>query len=134
LPSQSNASHASGISLLVFEESVAVAEALAELLAGQGFEVVGVATKVNEAVTLLDRRRVDVVVLNVGACHGDSVDVAAHAHKSGRRIVFMMGYGDVEPVPEALSGHVSLDKPIDASDLVAGIFRAVGLPPVLAAT
>jgi len=107
-----------------------VAEALSELLAGQGFEITAVATRADEAITLLDRRRVDVAVINVGARHDDSVKVAVHAHGSGRRIVFMVGYGDVAPIPDELAAHVSLDKPIEANDLVAGIFEAVGLPPV----
>jgi CheY-like chemotaxis protein len=107
--------------VLIVEDEVINAMALAEVMPGWGFDVLDVVTSGEEAVRVAQTTRPDVVLLDI-AIHGSINGIGAAREIIGRLgipVIFMTGYNDEETLNAAnsLKPMAVLVKPLDAERL-----------------
>jgi DNA-binding response OmpR family regulator len=110
----------SKLQVLVLEDEWLIAESLAAGLVEQGFEIIGPACRVSEALALLETRTVDVAVLDVSLGDETSFPVADKLHHRGISFVFVTGYGSGD-LPERFKGRPILAKPLDFPGLLGAL-------------
>jgi DNA-binding NarL/FixJ family response regulator len=131
---------ASSSTVVVADDHPAMLEAVADLLQGQGFEVVGRAADGEQAVTLIEGEQPALAVVDVRMPRLSGIEVAvrAAAVSPDTAIVVYTGYGDRALLAEALAagvrGFVLKEAPL--SDLVHAVQQVVAggayVDPVLA--
>lgn len=86
------------LSVLIADDHDLFASSLAELLAGEGLDVVGRATDGAEAVALASRLRPDVVVMDVNMPCCDGIEAAREITGTLKttRVVMLTGINDLE--------------------------------------
>src|SRR5690606_27173791 len=107
----------SGQRILIVEDEPLIAMDLAASLAEAGFEVVGPAGRIDEALRLIGRARFDGALMdaNLG---GQAVDeLAAALTRRNIPFAFVTGYGR-ESLPTAFAAAPMLTKPVDTAALV----------------
>jgi two-component system response regulator DesR len=113
------------ITVVVAEDHPAVLSAVTDLLAEGGIRVVGQARDGREALSLIERRRPRVAIVDVRMPHLGGIELAreAAAASPGTAIVFYTGYGDMALLDEALDagvrGFILKEGPL--SDLVRSV-------------
>lgn len=116
--------------LIVVEDSFPVAQGLKFLVQTMGCEVVGMAGNVQTALELVAATRFDAALLDIDL-HGERVTAVADAVlERGIPVIFLSGYGDANMLPAHLQTLPRLEKPVDASQLIAVIDRALALTSV----
>ena len=114
----------SGLRLLIVEDEYMVAEHIGMLLQDFGCEVAGYASTVAEALDLIDRERLDGVLLD-GNLNGDSsAPVAIELRSRSIPFVVATGYGCLELNAEALNGAPRLAKPFSNKDFERSLLAA----------
>ncbi|HXG47817.1 MAG TPA: response regulator [Methylomirabilota bacterium] len=105
--------------ILVVDDEKPVRELIELYLRRHGYEV-SVADSSAEALTLLDRQRVDLVVLDIGLADEDGLQVLAElkTRHPNTRVVMLTGMGFVEDLLEeaqrkGADGYVSKVLPLD---------------------
>ncbi|HZO96379.1 MAG TPA: response regulator transcription factor [Gaiellaceae bacterium] len=133
---------AASLTCLVADDHPAVLEAVSEFLQSGGVEVVGRASKGDEALEKVEARRPDVALVDVRMPGLGGIELARRAARSapGTAIVLYTGYGDRALLTEALDvgvrGFVLKEAPLE--DLLRAV-RTVAeggqyVDPVLAGT
>ncbi|HWE99183.1 MAG TPA: response regulator [Caulobacteraceae bacterium] len=102
--------------ILVVEDEWIIAYHLEAMLMDLGYEVIGPAPTVDEAMALIKARPPDAAVLDVSLACGRSFPVAEEMRRRGTPFVFITGYVAAD-LPEAFQGHTILNKPISLLDL-----------------
>ena len=98
------------ISCVVVDDNTYVADAMGDLLAGEGMDVVAIARSGIEALEALEALPTTVVVLDLRLPDLSGLEVARRAVEIARRktaIVLYTGTGDHDLVPEALDAGAS---------------------------
>jgi PAS domain S-box-containing protein len=104
--------------ILIVEDEVVVALELAEALRANGFEVLGPAGSVGEAIALLEGARCDAGILDVNLGAETSEPVAATLTEAGVPFVVVTGYA-ASQLPAIFREAPLLPKPLVVSALVA---------------
>jgi CheY-like chemotaxis protein len=110
-----------GKRVLIVEDEVINAMALAEVIPGWGFTAVDMATSGEEAIRLSEEKRPDVVLMDI-ALHGQLDGISAAREITGRLgipVIFMTGYDDeeTEKAAEEVRPLALLVKPLDVAYL-----------------
>ena len=79
--------------LLIVDDEAVSAMALRDCALAMGYGTVDVADGVAEALTILESRRPDLMILDINLHGRKSYDVAARATRLGVPFVFLSGYG-----------------------------------------
>jgi DNA-binding NarL/FixJ family response regulator len=136
----SHAAAVAGVTVVVADDHPAMLASIAEILARNGFEVVGQAADGQQALALIEstRPRVALVDVRMPRLSGIEVAVQAAVVAPETAIVFYTAFGDRALLSEALDvgvrGFVLKEAPL--ADLVRALERVVGgeayIDPVLA--
>ena len=114
-----------GLRVLVVEDEMMVSMLIEDMLAELGCEVVGPASRLDEAMALAREAEVDCAVLDVNLGGQPIFPVADLLRERGRPFAFATGYGDAG-LRETDKGSPVLQKPFREGDLarVLGELRA----------
>ncbi len=110
---------------LIVEDDLNAREALAELIAIEGFEV-STAGSVQEAQALFAQRRPDIILVDLQLPDGNGIDlVASIGHGPGTQVVLVTGHASIESAIEALRLGAAdyLTKPVNLRRLRALLSR-----------
>ncbi len=108
--------------ILVVEDEALVAMLVEDALADAGYDVLGPATTVSEALALLGRERPDAVVLDLNLAGESSTPVADTLAQRGIPYVIATGYG-ASALPPGHERAAVLAKPYDPTELAAVLER-----------
>jgi DNA-binding response OmpR family regulator len=108
--------------VLVVEDEPLVAMLVEDALTDAGYEVLGPAATVEEALRMLGANAPDAMVLDLNLCGENSVPVADAAMARGIPYVIATGYG-AAGLPAGHQGASVLAKPYDPEQLTALIER-----------
>lgn len=114
--------------VLIVEDEYLVAMELEDLLTQTGHQVVGTATRINEAIELARSADIDLAVLDINLAGAQSFPVAEILRERGIPFVFASGYGP-EGLVDGYRCERCLRKPYDSRELervIAEIF-----PPII---
>lgn len=119
-----------GCRALVVEDEPLLAMDIADQLIDAGFDVVGPATSVADALRILSERGCDVAVLDIHLGHENSEAVALALKSEGKPFIVVSGNSQ-KHAPAGFQGAPFLSKPILPSALVT-LLRTVVTGPVQA--
>lgn len=106
--------------ILVVEDSYLEADALSRLLTGSGYDVVGPAGRLSEAMTLASGQALDGALLDVDLGGERSFDVAATLRRRSVPVAFISGYDrSIVPDSDELRSIPFVLKPFENEALVA---------------
>ena len=118
-----------GRRILLVEGEILAAMFMEDMLLELGWEVVGPASNVADALDLAARERPDAAVLDVNLGDEPVYPVADALRQAGVPFVFVTGYSQAG-LADAYRSHPFLMKPIDpdtfGADLAAGLREAAG--------
>ena len=106
--------------LLVIEDEWLIAEDHVVTLQTGGYQVIGPAACVDDAVRLLNAEPVDAAILDVQLNGENTFALAAELEQRGVPIVIVSGYSDVG-FPQSLRMHKNLIKPVDRKSMLAAV-------------
>ncbi|MPS36709.1 MAG: response regulator [Stenotrophomonas sp.] len=116
----------SGRRILVVEDEYLLAECLREMLRGDGAEVLGPASCVEDANALLDRHPApDAAVLDINLGRQDVYPVADRLSGQGIPFLFTTGY-DHGLIPARHAQRLQCVKPFGADDIRALLLELLG--------
>jgi two-component system, NtrC family, response regulator AtoC len=110
---------------IIVDDDLNTREALAELIAIEGFET-SLAGSVHEAQVLFAERRPDILLVDLQLPDGNGIDlVSSIGHGSGAQIVLITGHASIESAVEALRLGAAdyLTKPVNVRRLKALLSR-----------
>jgi CheY-like chemotaxis protein len=114
----SNDSLLSGRRILVVEDEMIAAWALEQILADLGYEVIGPAARVKEALAMIETEAIDAVLLDINLNGEKSYPVADALAARGVPFFFSTGYNK-DSMPKGYRHFPMLQKPYDAAKLAA---------------
>lgn len=106
--------------ILVVEDNALLTMALEDTLTDAGFDVLGPALSVQDALRLLDHARPDAAVLDVNLNGTAVTPVALELQRQSIPFVLLSGYG-ADGIPVELRQVVNLKKPCSNADLLAAL-------------
>jgi DNA-binding NtrC family response regulator len=124
----SQAKAAAARRILVVEDELMIRMLLDGMLADLGYEVVGEAGRIEEAMKLAREAEFDVALLDVNLNGEPITPIVEVLVERGRAFVFATGYGQ-RGVPEAYRDNVTLQKPFQAEALAKAIEAAASKAP-----
>jgi CheY-like chemotaxis protein len=110
------ASPQTGRRILVVEDEFLIRMLLEDMLTDLGYELVGVAGRVDEAAELAKTKDFDLAILDVNLDGHDVYPVADLISKRGLPFMFVTGYGG-RGLPESYRGRPTLQKPFQLDEL-----------------
>jgi CheY-like chemotaxis protein len=120
-----NARSAAPRQILIVEDELMIRLLLEDMLTELGYEVAGVAGRLDDALELAQGARIDAAILDVNL-NGHTVGPVAEAlAERGVPFVFATGYGDRGP-PEHLRDRPILHKPFQREHLKRALRRVFG--------
>jgi DNA-binding response OmpR family regulator len=108
--------------VLIVEDDVMIADCLEEILVDAGYEVCGIARKVDEAIRMGKETRPDLAVIDLrlaGGRYGTEVASALHA-AGGPGVLYVTGNAN-HPMLVGACGEGCMSKPYSASSIVAAL-------------
>jgi PAS domain S-box-containing protein len=121
-PLNEGASSGGRRSILVVEDEILIALDITQILAGAGFDAVGPANSVAQALELIRRDGCEAAVLDVNLGGETSERVALELKERGRPFLTLSGYSR-EQHPAAFSGAPALTKPLQPELFVTEVRR-----------
>jgi CheY-like chemotaxis protein len=115
-----------GRRVLVVEDESMVTMLLQDFLEDMGCAVVGVASRLKEAMEKIDSLTFDVAILDVNLNGQQTLPVAQALLASGRAVVFATGYAATTVPPEFRAVPI-LQKPFQQQDLARALRAALGI-------
>jgi CheY-like chemotaxis protein len=114
-----------GLRLLIVEDEALVAMMLHDVVRDAGAEVVGPASNVEMAMTVLNSESVDGAILDVNL-GGQRIDpVADELHARQIPFLFLTGYGKAG-IGERFPAAAVISKPFDDANLLETVGRVIG--------
>ncbi len=110
--------------ILVVEDEALIAMEIADILSSEGYEIVGPARTVEQALALFRRHGCDMGVLDVNLGTQTAEPIARELAEHGTPFVLVSGY-DRNQQPQALRASPLVTKPIRPQLLIAEIQRAI---------
>lgn len=114
--------------ILIVDDEPDLLEILRFSLEGEGFETV-TASNVEDAVEILRRRSVDLILTDVRMPEGDGLQVLQKAKemRPSAAVILMTGFADVNPSEAFAKGAVALlSKPFDHGRLIQLVREHIG--------
>lgn len=105
--------------VLIVEDEAMIGLQLEQNLSAAGCEIVGVATTVEEALDLIDRRDPAGAVVDINLGGTASFPVGDRLLEKGVPFVFCSGYADDAAIPERFAHVPLLVKPFESADIVS---------------
>jgi CheY-like chemotaxis protein len=105
-----------GRRILIVEDEFLIRMLLEDMLGDLGYDVAGVAGRVDEAAELARTKEIDLAILDVNLDGHDVYPVADILIQRGVPFVFVSGYGG-RGLPEAYSDRPTLQKPFQLDEL-----------------
>jgi len=105
-----------GRRILVVEDEFLIRMLLEDMLVDLGYDLVGVAGRVDEALELAKTKDFDLAILDVNLDGRDVYPVADLITKRGLPFMFVTGYGG-RGLPDAYRGRPTLQKPFQLDEL-----------------
>src|SRR5438034_592099 len=106
--------------VLIIEDEVMIALSIEEALDDLGFEVAGTATRVDQALEMVESIAFDIAILDVNLALEKSFPVADLLTSKGARFIFLTGYG-----PDGTEGRNAsvpvVFKPFQTADLATAL-------------
>jgi CheY-like chemotaxis protein len=124
---QGERSGLSGLRVMVVEDSLLVADMIAELLMAAGVDVLGPFGRLDGAVAAADVASLDGALLDVNLDGELSFPIAEALQRRGIPFIFLTGYSDAGALPPPYRDSPRLVKPFRESELAAAVaarFRA----------
>ncbi len=121
--------------ILIAEDSLLIAMEVADTVEDLGWEPVGPASTVKDALDLVRRERLDGALLDVNLADGDAYPVADLLRSRGIPVIFVTGFETSRVLPEAYRALPCLQKPFEPTALqrlMAATFAAAGSGPAAA--
>ena len=106
--------------ILVLDDDPLIAMDCAMVCEENGYDVLGPAHSVREALDLLAKARPDAAILDVNLGTETSLPVAERLDKEGVPLMIVSGYAE-RSMPEGLRGRQRLSKPYRAIDIASGV-------------
>jgi DNA-binding NarL/FixJ family response regulator len=116
----------SGVTAIIVEDNMLVADSTRILLEALDAVVAGMAGTVERGLALVRDHQFDIAILDIDLRGRSVVPVVRAIQAVGKPFVFISGYGDAEILPEEFRSIVRLSKPIEPGSLVAAIRGVVG--------
>jgi DNA-binding response OmpR family regulator len=113
-----------GIRVLVVEDEPIIALDIRQQLANAGFEVLGPATSVANALPFITEPGCDIAVLNVKLGDETSEPIARKLQASGKPFVVLSGCS-TDDLPPSFNGSTFLTKPTPMAELVAAVRKCI---------
>lgn len=107
---------------LVVEDEVLVGMLIEDMLRDLGYEIAGLSTHLDQAVTLARTARFDVALLDINLNGRQSFPVADAVRARGLPFLFATGYGS-RVLPEPYRDAPILQKPFSLEELRAALAR-----------
>lgn len=98
------------VRILIVEDEPLIAENLRTELVDAGFEIVGIAARVEKALILLDEIAFDVAIVDANLAGRTAAPVAAALSKRGVPFVVLSGYA-AEQLQQEFAGAIFVQKP-----------------------
>ena len=109
--------------ILIVEDEMLIAMLVEQMAQDLGYDVVGPALTVGEALSLMEREDFDCAILDMNLGHGvSSTPVAEALHARGIPFLFASGYGSRSPIDNFSAAPV-LSKPFPTDDLQRALER-----------
>ena len=105
-----------GHRILVVEDEFLIRMLLEDMLTDLGYELVGVAGRVDEATEMAKSKDFDLAILDVNLDGHDVYPVADLIAKRGVPFMFVTGYGG-RGLPDSYRGRPTLQKPFQLDEL-----------------
>ena len=102
--------------ILVVEDEFLIRMLLEDMLTDLGYELVGVAGRVDEAAEMAQTKEFDLAILDVNLDGHDVYPVAELISKRGLPFMFVTGYGG-RGLPDNYRGRPTLQKPFQMDEL-----------------
>ena len=102
--------------ILVVEDEFLIRMLLEDMLTDLGYELVGVAGRVDEAAEMAQTKEFDLAILDVNLDGHDVYPVADLISKRGLPFMFVTGYGG-RGLPDNYRGRPTLQKPFQMDEL-----------------
>jgi CheY-like chemotaxis protein len=118
--------NSSGRRVLVVEDEVMVSWLLEDMLVDLGYEIVGPAARVNQALAMVEAEAIDLAVLDVNLNGEKSYPVADALTARGVPFAFSTGYNK-EGLPVCYRDFLMLQKPYDMAALAAVLSKLLTL-------
>jgi CheY-like chemotaxis protein len=115
-PPAGEAARKGGRRILVVEDEFLIRMLLEDMLTDLGYELSGVAGRLDEATNLAQTTELDVAILDVNLDGEEVYPVADILIQRGVPFVFVSGYGG-RGLPEAYSDRPTLQKPFQLDEL-----------------
>jgi len=112
--------------ILVVEDSFLLVMALEDVFKSLGWELVGPATRLAEALDLARTETFDAALLDVNLDGERSWDVAVLLKARGLPFVFSTGYNSATVLPEHLAGSMVIRKPYNIDELEQKLRQVMG--------
>ena len=109
----------SGLRVLVVEDSLLVAEVIAETLESSGCTVVGPIGRLQRAIPVAREEKLSGAVLDVNLAGEFCFPVAAVLAERGVPFLFLTGYGDIDALPPEFRNTPVIRKPFTPDRLVS---------------
>jgi len=114
--------------ILVVEDEWLIAMDIEGMLEDAGFAVCGPAGRVDEALALIETRRVDLGLLDVNLAGQQSYPVAAALREKGRPFLFLSGHSEAHLHDEFRDERL-INKPIEPNRLIRLVEEILAVAP-----
>ena len=112
--------------ILIVEDSALVAMSLERLLEEMGWEMVGPAMRVKEAMALVSSQALDGALIDVNLNGEMAWDVASALKKRGVPFAFSTGYDGGTVLPPELADSIVVGKPFHIEDVRRRLYEMIG--------
>lgn len=110
-----------GMRVLIVEDTLIVAEMLADMLGFAGVQVVGPVSRVESGVALAQAEQLDGALLDVNLDGRNSGPIAEALQQRGVPFIFLTGYSDAAALPARFRDAPRLVKPFEEAELEAAM-------------
>ena len=110
-----------GVTVIIVEDNMLVADSVRMLLETLECRVAGMAGTVERGIDLVESNEFDVALLDIDLRGRSVLPVVRAVQDKGKPFLFISGYGDETILPEDLRSIQRLNKPLDAEGLVVAI-------------
>jgi DNA-binding response OmpR family regulator len=116
----------SGLRILVVEDSLLIADVIAEELRDHGCTVVGPVPRLEQGLALANREQLDGALLDVNLAGERCFPIAAALVARGVPFAFLTGYGEAG-IPSEFRDTARLSKPFNMAHLMDLVGRCFGV-------
>ena len=116
----------SGLRILVVEDSLLIADVIAEALRDHGCAVVGPVPRLGQGLALANREQLDGALLDVNLAGERCFPIAAVLAMRGVPFAFLTGYGEAG-IPPEFRDIARLSKPFNMARLMDLVDRSFGV-------